>query len=190
MASMKGKVIAVTGAASGIGLATVSLLLSRGAKVAAADVQESVHEAVKKVAGSDSASVMSSIVDVRKIESVQSWVEEIVKKFGGLDCVANIAGVYKAYEDRGVEAEDEQNWNFMLDVNLTGVMHCMRAQLPHVRSGGSVVNCASILATRGWGGAAAYSASKHGVVSFSQPYALCRDDFQLLEWNSLTLPIP
>ena len=172
MASMKGKVVAVTGAASGIGLATVVMLLSRGAKVAAADVQENVHQAVKDAASSiDGAEVISSVVDVRKVDSVQQWVDEIVQKFGGIDGAANIAGVYKASPDRGIEAEDETNWDFMLEVNLTGVMHCMRAQIPQIRSGGSVVNAASVLSLKGWAGAAAYSASKHGVVGLTKSAA-------------------
>lgn len=172
MASMKDKVVLVTGAASGIGLATAKLLASRGAKLAIADVSPEIHETARTIQETCKGSeVIAKQVDVRKIESVAEWVDEAVQKFGGIDGAANIAGVFKAYEGKGIVDEDEQNWNFMMDVNLTGLMHCMRAQLPHVRSGGSVVNAASILALRGWGGAAAYSASKHGVVGLTKSAA-------------------
>lgn len=185
MASVRGKVIAVTGAASGIGLAVATLLLSRGAKVAAADVKADIHDILKKVPGADETSVMSSVVDVRKVDSVQNWIDDIIKKFGGLDEAANMAGVYKAWDNRGVELEDEQNWNFMLDVNLTGVMHCMRAQLARMNSGGSVVNCASILSIRGSAGAAAYSASKHGVVGSQSGVPILME----LPWTEFSRPL-
>lgn len=172
MASMHGKVIAVTGAASGIGLATVKLLLERGAKVAAADVQQNVHENVKQAASAISnADFITTVVDVRKTDSVEQWVGEIVQRYEYLDGAANIAGVYRASGDSGIETEDENGWNFMLDVNLTGLMHCMRAQLPRIRSGGSVVNAASVLSLKGWAGAASYSASKHGVVGLTKSAA-------------------
>jgi NAD(P)-dependent dehydrogenase (short-subunit alcohol dehydrogenase family) len=70
-----------------------------------------------------------------------------------------------------VETEDDKNWDFMLSVNLTGVMHCLRAQIPHLCFGGSIVNAASILGIQGAAGSAAYSASKHGVVGLTRSSA-------------------
>jgi NAD(P)-dependent dehydrogenase (short-subunit alcohol dehydrogenase family) len=172
MASFKGKVIAITGGASGIGLATSKLLVSRGAKVSLADLHpdlESAGNSIRESTGSSD--VLTVEVDVRAVESIKSWINQTVARFGRLDGAANLAGVYKAYNDKTVAEEDEKNWHFMLDVNLTGVMHCLREEIPQISSGGSVVNAASILATRGWGGAAAYSASKHGVVGLTKSAA-------------------
>jgi NAD(P)-dependent dehydrogenase (short-subunit alcohol dehydrogenase family) len=165
MASLKGKVIAITGGASGIGLATAKLLASRGAKVSVTDLHPDLENVAKSIIETTgNMHVIATKVDVRDTSSVSGWIEQTVKEFGQLDGAANVAGVYKGFDDKTVADEDEKNWQFMLDVNLTGVMHCMRSQVPHIRRGGSVVNAASILATRGWAGASAYSASKHGVV--------------------------
>ena len=172
MASLKGKVIVVTGGGSGIGLATSKLLASRGAKVSIADIHPDLDSVAKDVSNSTgNPDVLAVNVDIRDVASVKSWIEQTVSKFGQLDGAANIAGVFRAYDDRSVAQEDEQNWQFMIDVNLTGLMHCMREEISQIKSGGSVVNAASILATRGWGGAAAYSASKHGVVGLTKSAA-------------------
>ena len=172
MASLAGKVIVVTGGASGIGLATSKHLASRGAKVSIADLHSDLETVGKSITESTgNPDVLTIKVDIREIESIKSWIEQTVAKFGQLDGAANMAGVYKAYTDKTVAEEDEKNWQFMLDVNLTGVMHCLREEIPCMKSGGSVVNAASILATRGWGGAAAYSASKHGVVGLTKSAA-------------------
>ena len=172
MASFSGKVIAITGGASGIGLATSKLLASRGARISIADLHPELDNVAKLISDSTGNSdVMAVKVDIRDTASVKSWIEQTVAKFGRLDGAANIAGVFGASDDKTVAEEDEKNWQFMLDVNLTGLMHCLREEVPHINAGGSVVNAASILSTRGWGGAAAYSASKHGVVGLTKSVA-------------------
>ncbi|KAL4898371.1 putative oxidoreductase [Aspergillus ambiguus] len=171
--SIKNKVIALTGGASGIGLATAKLLAARGAKISIADLNSELDKAAESVVSdTGNRNVFGTKVDVRDAKSVESWVERTVKEFGPLDGAANIAGVFKGFPGQTVGEEDQKNWQFMMDVNLTGAMHCMRFQVPKMnRNGGSIVNAASILAIRGWAGAAAYSASKHGVVGLTKSAA-------------------
>jgi NAD(P)-dependent dehydrogenase (short-subunit alcohol dehydrogenase family) len=172
MADFKGKVIAITGGASGVGLATAKLLASRGAKVSIADLHPNLEEAAEGIRTSTgNPHVLAFKVDVRNRESVSQWIQETVTSLGELDGAANVAGVFKSFSDRTVATEDEENWQFMIDVNLTGTMHCMRAEIPHMKSSGGIVNTASVLATRGWAGAAAYSSSKHGVVGLTKSAA-------------------
>jgi len=167
------KVVVITGAASGIGLATAKLLASRGARLSMADVNEkNLDAAAAEISDlTSSAKFMTAVVDVRNIKSVNEWIKKTKAQFGKIDGAANIAGVFKAFADTSVGEEDENNWNFMLDVNLTGAMHCMRAELPEMGSGGAIVNTASILGITGSAGAAAYSASKHGVVGLTRSAA-------------------
>ena len=88
------KVIALTGGASGIGLATAHLLASRGAKLSLADVNgEALEKAAEDIKQKHSAEVHTKVVDVRKEQDVKEWVDEIVGKFGRLDGAANLAGV-------------------------------------------------------------------------------------------------
>ncbi|KAE9986161.1 hypothetical protein EG328_006424 [Venturia inaequalis] len=171
--NMEGKVIAITGAASGIGLATARLLVARGARISLADVQEKAlqdAEASMKSAY-PLAEIVTCVVDVRNSASVGEWIDATVKRFGRLDGAANIAGVIKGSLKGTVETEDDENWDFMMAVNLTGVMHCLRAQLPHMRAGASIVNAASILGLQGAAGYAAYAASKHGVIGLTRASA-------------------
>ena len=95
MTSLEGKVIAITGAASGIGLATSHLLASRGAAISIADVrQEPLQAAVADIKKSvPSAKVYHKAVNVVKADEVGAWLDETVKEFGGLHGAANLAGV-------------------------------------------------------------------------------------------------
>ena len=169
-----GKVIAVTGAASGIGLATAHLLASRGAKLSLADLQE---DALQKAKASieqkqPGAEVMVAAVDVRRHEQVDGWVAATVERFGRLDGAANLAGVIPPSIGL-VEIKDQDlaEWDFVMGVNSTGVMHCLRAQLAVMADGGAVVNASSIAGTTGRANNASYAASKHAVLGMTRSAA-------------------
>ncbi|KAF2665806.1 3-oxoacyl-reductase [Microthyrium microscopicum] len=171
MASFSGKVIAITGAASGMGLETAKLLASRGASLSLADVQDKALEAAKSAITSTikDAKVLTFVVDVRDNNSVTAWINKTVETFGRLDGAANIAGVFKGTNE--LENETDENWNFILGINLTGLMYSVRAQVPHLKAGGSIVNAASTLGISGQPKAAAYASSKHGVIGLTRSVA-------------------
>lgn len=134
---------------------------------------------------------MAAQVDVRKQEQVEHWIASAVDTFKRLDGGVNAAGVAGGDGDTNVQTmvclkrlghfiwtdhlfcwQDNSLWEFTIGVNLTGVMHCMRAQLPHLsRPGGSIVNIASISGVRGHPKSSAYAASKHGVVGLTRSAA-------------------
>ena len=164
---IEGKVVAITGAASGIGLATALLLAGQGVHLSVADLNEKqLLEAVDKIkAGASSAAkIVHFVVDVRKDDQVDDWIAKTVEQLGKLDGAVNLAGVIpKCINKERVEDLNNDDWHFVLDVNLSGVMYCMRAQLQKMNNGGSMVNAASICGTIGFKMNAAYTASKHAV---------------------------
>ncbi|KAG4025920.1 hypothetical protein MFRU_048g00320 [Monilinia fructicola] len=168
--SMKGKVIAITGGASGIGLATAKLLSTRGAIVCIGDISgESLDTAL---AGVFPTQARGAILDVSNRKSVEHWIHGIVSEFGKLDGAANCAGVIgKHHGTRNVQDLDDEEWDRILAVNLTGVMYCLRAELWNIEDGGSIVNVASTAGTQGFAGSGAYVASKHGVIGLTRSAA-------------------
>ncbi|CAK7244836.1 MAG: hypothetical protein STHCBS139747_006384 [Sporothrix thermara] len=168
---LQGKVIAVTGAASGIGLAFAQLAAARGARLSLADVSQAgldkVLAELQAVAGEDN--VLAQAVDVRKMDQVQAWTDATMAKFGRLDGAANMAGVIP--KDIGVHTlaeQDLEQWDFVLGVNATGLMHCLKAQTGVLADNGSIVNASSIAGVTGRAKNAAYSASKHAVVGLTR----------------------
>jgi NAD(P)-dependent dehydrogenase (short-subunit alcohol dehydrogenase family) len=120
------KVIALTGGASGMGYASAVLLASRGAKVSIADIDVAGLERVKADIEGASGVVMTTQCDIRDSAAVKAWIAATVKAWGSLDGVANIGAVIgrQIMKDTVAEIEDE-DWDFVMDVNLKGLMYCM-----------------------------------------------------------------
>ena len=165
MTALEGKVFAITGAASGIGLATAHLLASRGATLALADIRQDPLDAARLDIEDRNTTVeiFSRVVDIVKADEVASWLDETIEQFGKIDGAANLAGV----EGRNMlvktiaELEDE-DFDEVIDVNLRGTFNCLRAELQRMKSDASIVNAASIAGLMGAKCGAPYSASKVG----------------------------
>lgn len=163
--SVHGKVIVITGAASGMGLEASKYLASQGALVSLADVQE---ETLKQVAASIEefeGKVLYRVVDIRNRPQVEEWIKATVDTFGSIDGCANLAGVIGRQNGlANVEEIEDESFNFVMDVNVKGLLNCMRAQIPNMNDGGSILNASSILGLQGMKKGAAYVASKHAVI--------------------------
>lgn len=163
--SVSGKIIAITGAASGMGLETSKHLAALGAAVSLADVQE---ESLKDVASEIERSggkVLYRVVDVRNRAQVEDWIKATVDTFGKIDGCANLAGVIGRQNGLAIfEDVEDEVFDFVMDVNVKGLLNCIRAQIPQMNDGGSIVNASSILGLQGMPKCAAYVASKHAVI--------------------------
>ncbi|MEU4833793.1 SDR family oxidoreductase [Streptosporangium sp. NPDC023615] len=144
----------VTGAGSGIGLATATLLAGRGASVASLDVNASGGPFTEVTA------------DVTDDGAVRAAVAEAAERLGGLDVLVNNAGIGAAGT---VEDNPDEEWLRVLDVNLLGIVRVTRAALPHLRRSehAAIVNTCSIAATAGLPRRALYSASKGAIQSLT-----------------------
>ena len=172
MQDLKDKVALVTGAGSGIGAAVAATLSGRGARVVLTDVDLAQAERRAADLRAQGAQALACHLDVTEAASCQAAAAQAVAQFGRLDCAVNNAGVATPL---GKLAEiDPQEWSRQLAVNLSGVFHCMQAQIPWMlqAGGGAIVNLASIAGVNGIQGRAAYVAAKHGVVGLSKSAAL------------------
>jgi NAD(P)-dependent dehydrogenase (short-subunit alcohol dehydrogenase family) len=174
MAQLQDKVIAITGAASGIGAATARLAAARGASLALSDISEDALNKIVDEIRSSGAKATGTRVDVADSDQVDAWINATVKEFGKLDGAANIAGVEskpggKVFNNI-VDISNEQ-WDFIMGVNLRGLFFCLRAELRVMQKGASVLNVASMAGVMGRPGIGAYSSSKHGVVGLSRSAA-------------------
>ncbi|KIM93561.1 hypothetical protein OIDMADRAFT_46184 [Oidiodendron maius Zn] len=165
-----GKVIAITGAASGIGLETAHYLAHRGASLSLADVQQKelleAETTIKKEL-IPNAKVLARLVDVRSNSEVEEWTAQTIKEFGKLDGAANLAGVF-IEPATGIKGIDDNIWESVLAINLTGLMHCLRAQLKVISRGGSIVTASSVAGLVGSSQYPAYTTSKHGVIGLTK----------------------
>ncbi len=162
MTSLEGRVIAITGSASGIGFATAHLLAARGAAVSIADVQEdklsAAAESIEKA--TPGAKVLAKKVNVSSTQEVEAWLDAIVSQFGKIDGAVNLAGVTgKSSGSTFVADVDEDDFDFIIGVNLKGVFNCLKAELKRMK-GGSIVNASSVAGIRGYFKSIAYCASK------------------------------
>ncbi len=170
--SFENKVALVTGAASGMGLATAKAFAEAGAAVALADVNEAALRSATQELVAAGHKAIGIRCDVADEAEVAAMVERTVSAFGRLDAAFNNAGVQAPPSDMADEAAEE--FDRVNAINLRGVWACMKHELRHMRAQGSgaIVNCSSLGGLVGLPSRAAYHASKHGVIGLTRSAAL------------------
>jgi NAD(P)-dependent dehydrogenase (short-subunit alcohol dehydrogenase family) len=163
-----GKVAAVTGAASGIGLALATRFVAAGMKVALADVErEPLDDAVAKLRA-EGGTVVGVECDVTDADAVQAFADAVMSEFGAVNVVCNNAGVGGG----GLSWETPlSTWQWVIGVNLWGVVHGIRSFVPLLlqqADGGHIVNTASVAGLVAAPFMGPYNASKHAVVGMSE----------------------
>jgi len=170
MGRVDGKSVVLTGGASGIGRASARMLASEGAAVVIGDVDEAAAGVAEEIrdAGGRATFVRT---DVRSWDDVQHLVQAALEEHGNLDVIVNNVGVAIG----GSAGEmSEEDWNRVLDVNLSGVWRGMRLAIPLMleAGGGSIVNVSSVQSLVGFVGWAGYAASKGGINALTQQAAV------------------
>src|SRR5690349_22432333 len=167
-----GKVALVTGAASGMGLATARAFAEAGAAVVLADFREDVASAEAQKLAAAGHRAVAVRCDVADDDQVASMVDRTVAEFGRLDAAFNNAGVMARIAPTADSTREE--WDRVIGVNLRGVWSCMKHELKQMerQGGGAIVNNASVGALTGNPGIGSYIASKHGVVGLTRTAAL------------------
>lgn len=168
--NLDGKVVVITGAASGIGLGTAQLLSAYGAKVALFDMNPS-GEAEAEALRAAGRTAKFYTCNVTSGEAVAKAVAEVVKEFGRIDILFNNAGVTVR---KTVVDLEENEWDFVLDVGLKGTFLMSKHVIPVMAAngGGSIVNTGSGWGLKGGDKAAAYCAVKGGIVNLTRAMAI------------------
>ncbi|WP_166336866.1 SDR family oxidoreductase [Sphingobacterium chungjuense] len=164
MQNIENKVAYITGGTKGIGFGIAKVLVENGIKVAISGRKLEDVEKAKATLGSDNVLALQS--DVTNFDDEVKAVEAIVAKFGKLDVVIANAGVGKFAPIDELSLED---WNTMIDTNLTGVFHTLKATVDQLKQHkGYYISIASLAGTNFFVNGAGYNASKFGVVGFTQ----------------------
>ena len=168
MRELAGKTAFVTGAAAGIGLAMGCAFAQAGMKVMIADIEQDALSAAVASLQTISPDVSGTLCDVADAGSVERAAQAAFAAFGHVHVVCNNAGVAAG---GGIDHISLDNWRWVIDVNLMGVLHGIRSFLPHIRGhgeGGHFVNTASMAGMQTGLGFSPYGASKFAVVSMSE----------------------
>lgn len=155
----------VTGASRGIGLAIATRAAANGDKVALLARGASVTTEAERL-GSDAIGLS---VDVTDGDAVHQACQLVAERWGRIDVLVNNAGLHRGGL---VQSLPEQDWQSVLDTNLTGPFNLVRAALPHMGEGSSIVNIGAVVGLRGFAGDAAYGASKAGLAGLTKVLAM------------------
>ncbi|WP_264538329.1 SDR family NAD(P)-dependent oxidoreductase [Flavobacterium sp. N1736] len=171
MKILENKVALITGAGAGIGKATALLLAENGAKVVVSNISKENGQAVVKEIIEKGGDAIFFKADVASAAENEALVAYTLKHYGQLDIAVNNAGIVGPFGLTGDYPLED--WQKVIDVNLSGVFYGLRYQIPAmIERGGSIVNLASILGQVGTKFLPAYVAAKHGVVGLTKAAAL------------------
>jgi NAD(P)-dependent dehydrogenase (short-subunit alcohol dehydrogenase family) len=171
--ALEGKIGLVTGGTSGIGREAAILFAKAGAKVVVAgrrEVEGDETVALIRSAGGEGLFVKT---DVAKALEVEALIKKTVEKFGRLDVAFNNAGIEGTWVP--IIRQTEEDWDRTININLKGAWLCLKYEIRQMLKqggGGAIVNMSSIMGLTGSAGAAAYAASKHGVIGLTKSAAL------------------
>lgn len=155
----------ITGASRGLGLAIARIAASHGDKVALFARGENVLDEAQAI-GNDA---MGLVTDVTDPSSLEDACAQVAERWGGIDVLVNNAGLHRG----GLVGTLSQNdWQAVIDTNLSGPLNCVRAALPYLGEGGAIVNIGAVVGLRGFTGDAAYGASKAGLSGLTQVLAV------------------
>ena len=167
--NLSGKIAIVTGGSRGIGFSTGKILSENGATVVITGKDtERLEKAAKKIPNS-----IAIVADIRNTNDVKNVVSKTIEKFGRLDILVNNAGIFPKIKK--LHEIDEDEWNEVLDVNLTGQFRFTKEAIPHLqKTSGSIVNISSDAGLKAYQGfnADAYSASKAALIILTKCWAL------------------
>lgn len=166
--AFENKVILITGASGGMGEAMARKFSENKAKIALNDItiqEEKLKELVKEIE-KDQGMAKYFLADVSNLKEVQNMVEKIQKEFGRIDILINNAGIT---QDRTLAKMTKEEWQKVIDIDLTGVFNCTKAVLPLiVQNQGKIINISSIVGERGNFGQTNYAAAKAGIIGFTK----------------------
>ncbi len=167
MKQLKDKVVAITGAGSGIGRATALLLASRGSHLALSDINEKAVESTAEACRALGVKATACRLDVADRQAVYDWADECARSFGHVHVIINNAGVAL-----GATVEDMAyaDFEWLMNINFWGVVYGTKAFLPHLRTAGEghVVNISSVFGLIGVPTQSAYNAAKFAVKGFTE----------------------
>ena len=165
---LSGKTAIVTGSSQGIGLTTAQTLHAAGANVVINYFEDDqgrnaslAQDAVSKLGER----AMAAAADVRNPDQLAAMVDGAVKKFGALDIMVNNAGILR---DKSFKKMSSDEWQAVIDTNLTGVFNSCKAAVESLSEGGTIVNVASLSAVVGFFGQANYATAKAGVMTLTK----------------------
>lgn len=167
---LKDKIVLITGAAQGIGLATAQEFAKAGAVTIMADIKKPEQEAAALTSGGYRALAIQC--DVSQEQDVKNMMEEILKTYGRLDAAFNNAGIQTPQRPMAEITNDE--FDHTVAVDLKGVWNCMQYEIPQMlkQGGGCIVNTSSQGGVTGFPGQAAYIACKHAVIGLTRTAAI------------------
>lgn len=170
MKRLENKIAVITGGAQGIGKATVEKFLIEGATVIIWDVDEDKGQKYVSDLSSQQYKCKFMKVNVAKYEDVEQSIQQVINEFGCIDILVNNAGIVR---DSTLAKMTPEQWQQVINVNLTGVFNCTRAVVPCMieKKYGKIINAASVVGLYGNFGQTNYVATKAGVIGMTKVWA-------------------